>query len=373
MTLLPTDARADEEEARAHSGARAQRQLRLAGAGLFLAMLAMALPPQTGLQLTFYAISTTIVAVSILAGERRLQARYQILVIPLSASFLFGTCIVVGVAQTPSPSGTLYALLFALLTPLVTLLAPTRRGAHAALGALGVLAAAGAVMIASRASSFALSEALGILAAALATSFFIARYIEGIRGEGAILRAELERRATSDDIAGVSNRAHINLLAQNEFSRARRYGEPYTCLMIEIEGYDEIRAARGPAALISLVQVFTGYCVVVMRHCDSFGRLSSNRFLALLPETKAAGAQTLGNRMCADLGALSIAHAGEPLHFTVSIGCAEMHAVDRSAGDLLRRTAQALQDALERGGNCAVVALVPVTQPTDIPADGQIP
>ena len=104
------------------------------------------------------------------------------------------------------------------------------------------------------------------------------------------LRQELERRATSDTMTGVSNRAHINLLAQNEFARARRYGEPCSCLMIEIDDHPGLAAAWGARAADTVAQVLTGYCVVVMRHCDSFGRLSPARFLALLPETTGDGA-----------------------------------------------------------------------------------
>ena len=179
---------------------------------------------------------------------------------------------------------------------------------------------------------------------------------ESERRQARLLRRELERRATSDDLTGVSNRAHINLLAQNEFARARRYREPCALLMIEIDGYEELTRKWGAYVI---VQVFTGYCVVVMRHCDSFGRLSPERFLAVLPETKGDGAFILAQRMCRDLAALDVAVEGQTRNFTVSIGAAELHANDRFVGDYLRRAGQALDDAIEHGRNNAVLAASP--------------
>jgi diguanylate cyclase (GGDEF)-like protein len=154
------------------------------------------------------------------------------------------------------------------------------------------------------------------------------------------------------------DRARINLLAQNEFARARRYGEPYSCLLLEIDRYDEI-IRNSVSAAEAVVHVFTGYCVVVMRHCDSFGRLAPSRFLALLPETPAGGAITLATRMCRDLAELGVMVEGAKLNFTVSIGVAELHASDRWAGDVLRRAEQGLEDAIERGRGCAEYAPVP--------------
>jgi diguanylate cyclase (GGDEF)-like protein len=172
-----------------------------------------------------------------------------------------------------------------------------------------------------------------------------------------ILRQELQRRATSDSSTGVSNRAHITQLAQNEFARARRYGEEFSCLAIEIDGHDAV-AARGQRAADTVAQVLTGYCVVVMRHCDSFGRLAHTRYLALLPETSGQGALILAERMCRDIGGLDVAVDGQKLNFTVSIGAAAIHALDRAANDLLRRAGHALDDALEHG-NRAILAAHP--------------
>ena len=145
-------------------------------------------------------------------------------------------------------------------------------------------------------------------------------------------------------------------------SRARRYREPFACLMIEIDDYEAL-TKKAPHAADVVVQVFTGYCVVVMRHCDSFGRLSPHRFMALLPETKGPGAATLAGRMSQDLSGHNVMVGGEVVNFKVSIGAGALDTHDRWAGDLLRRVEQCLEDAIERGRNQAVFAEPPPQPP----------
>jgi diguanylate cyclase (GGDEF)-like protein len=187
----------------------------------------------------------------------------------------------------------------------------------------------------------------------------LALAVDVARREAFSYKGELTRRATTDDISGVSNRAHIHQLAQNEYGRARRYKEPLSALAIEIDGFDSVLEHWGPEALDTLIRVFAGYCVIVMRQCDSFGRMGSKRFLALLPETAAKGAMILAHRMCRDLARLDVVVDDEILNFTVTIGAAELHADDRWAGDFMRRAVQALEDAIESGRNTAVLALDP--------------
>ena len=126
--------------------------------------------------------------------------------------------------------------------------------------------------------------------------------------------------------------------------------------MIEIDDFEGLtkRSARVPAVV---VQVFSGYCVVVMRHCDSFGRLTPARFLGLLPETQGSGAQTLAARMCRNLSALEVLVDGEPVRFSVTIGATALDVTDRWASDMLRRAEQGLEDAIEQGRGIAVLAL----------------
>jgi diguanylate cyclase (GGDEF)-like protein len=272
---------------------------------------------------------------------------------------------VLGAASAPQGGGARLAALLTLVSLWVLIASPTRRATLAALATMTAVVAGGlfAYLPTTGVTHFGRGEALSYWLPALAATIAAAFYLERERQTAFDLRMELERRATSDNLTGVSNRAHINLLAQNEFARARRYREPFSCLMIEIDAYEDLIAQWSDAAATVVVQVFSGYCVVVMRHCDSFGRLSPARFLALLPETHGQGAHALASRMCRDLSNLEVMVGGSAVKFTVSIGAAELHPTDRWAGDLLRRVEQGLDDAIERGRNQAIFASPPAPPP----------
>ncbi len=279
---------------------------------------------------------------------------------PLLLAAVFGAHIVLGAIDVPEDHVMRFALLFGLLALFVVTAAPTLRSTLGSLALTALVAVVGAVFYLPHGSeSFGVIEAIPYSVPGFALALIVAFSFEHSRRAAFDAEAELARRATSDGLTGVSNRAHINLLAQNEFSRARRYREPYACMMIEIDGYDALEAQAGLATAHAVAQVFSGYCVVVMRHCDSFGRLSPSRFLALLPETQGKGAFTLAERMCRDLAALEVMVDGQPVKFTVSIGATELQTSDRWAGDLLRRAEQGLEDAIERGRSNAVFAAPP--------------
>lgn len=361
-----------EENRRALHGVRLQR-LRLIGSAIgFIAML-IALSASNLGGLTVMILGVPAVAVLLLCAVRTSRPFYPRIVVPVSIAVTFGVSIIAHTLLQPVPDALRYGALFLVLGALLCGIAPTRRSIMISAVVMAIVEGTGAILLEIYTVSFTSADAAVMLVIAVALPLFLSDILDDARQDAGTMRAELSRRATSDDLSGVSNRAHISLLAQNEFSRARRYGEPYSCLMIEIERFDALLADHGQAALNAIVQVFTGYCVVVMRHCDSFGRLTPSRFLALLPETPAAGATTLATRMCRDLAALNVAFAGGSLNFTVNIGVTEMHVVDRGGGEMLRRAEQALADAQERGGNCAVFIAPPIHQRNEADASPDQP
>jgi len=306
--------------------------------------------------LAFLVLASAVLALTFIQnGLLRLDA------IPILSAAIFSVQAIVTLASFPNASSTLFPLLFITLGFFVVALSLHLRAAVLALATTASIGSIGALIVLPAVNSeFSASVALSFWLPSLGVASFLAWILEKERCRAFVLGMELERRATSDDLTGVSNRAHINLLAQNEFARARRYKEPYSCLMLEIDEYETLRSKSGVHAADIVVQVLSGYCVVIMRHCDSFGRPGPHRFLALLPETEAPGASTLASRMCKDIAALDVKADGKSLTFTISIGAAELHSSDRWAGDLLRRTEQALEDAIERGGNIAVLAEPPI-------------
>lgn len=339
----------------------AQRRLLITGGGLY--GLAALWVGYRGYANTLFADFTLalLAAVLMIYGLTYLrEERIRQFVVPILTCVVFAAHIVLGIAVAPTAGAVRFALLFGLLGLFVAHLSAVPRAVWVSLGAMSTIGLYGTVVyLPGLYPDFSRAEALVYWLPFLAATVVGTQRLVAQAAATIILRQELERRATSDGLTGVSNRAHVTQLANNEFARARRYGEDFSCLVIEIDGHGALRETSGARAADTVAQVLTGYCAVVMRHCDSLGRMGPARYLALLPETAGTGALVLAERMFRDAAALGVAVDGQKLNFTISIGAAAIHALDRAAGDLLRRATLALDDAVERGGNSAVLAAHP--------------
>ena len=286
------------------------------------------------------------------------QDRAELL--PILFALSFSVHLSLGLVYLPLDGGTRFALLMGLLCIYLTALSPTLLIALAAIAAAIIVALLATIFLFPRPDvAISVPAALGYLSPALLIAVTIASLSDRTAREAFSYKWELSRRATTDELSGVANKMHIRVLANNEFTRARRYSEPFACLMFEIDGLNSIRETWGDHAADTIARVFAGYCVLVMRHCDSFGRLSERRFVALLPETPGPGALTLAKRMVEDLGNLEVNVYGEVLHFTVSVGVTEVCRGDQTGNDLLKRAEQGLEDAIEQGRQKAIYAAPP--------------
>ncbi|MEY9962976.1 diguanylate cyclase (GGDEF)-like protein [Streptacidiphilus sp. MAP12-16] len=115
-------------------------------------------------------------------------------------------------------------------------------------------------------------------------------------------RAELERTSYTDPLTGVWNYRYLQLSLDREIARCARQPHPdgadrLAVLLLEIEGFAEIRREhgyqRGGAVLRDLAQRLA----MEVREADVFGRYGGEEFLILLPDTDAAGAEHVAERL----------------------------------------------------------------------------
>lgn len=241
----PSAARTEENRRALHS-MRTQR-LRLIGSAIAFIAMSAALSTTEIRDVTVAVLSVPAVVALILSVVRSTHAFYPRIIVPVTVAVTFGASIIAHTLIQPAPDALRYGALFLVLGALLCGIAPTRRAIITSAIAMAIVEGTGAVMLEVHTGTFASADAAVMLVIAVALPLFVSDILDDARLDAGAMRAELSRRATSDEISGVSNRAHISLLAQNEFSRARRYGEPYSCLMIEIEAFDALLASHGRA------------------------------------------------------------------------------------------------------------------------------
>lgn len=167
---------------------------------------------------------------------------------------------------------------------------------------------------------------------------------------------ELERLAFNDPLTGLLNRYRLTELATAEISRCRRHGRCLSLLMLDLDRFKLVNDRLGHAAGDAALRQVALTCAATLRKGDLLGRWGGEEFVALLPETDAAGARHLAERLRAAVGTQSVCQDNVSMQITVSIGVAELTPEDEELSNLLARADEALYAAKQAGRNLVLAA-----------------
>ncbi len=104
---------------------------------------------------------------------------------------------------------------------------------------------------------------------------------------------QLEYLASKDPLTGIYNRRRINQLFINEFSRARRFNEYFSILLIDIDRFKLINDLLGHQGGDDVLKFFVDIILSRIRVVDMLGRWSGDEFLLICPNTDLLGAEKL--------------------------------------------------------------------------------
>jgi diguanylate cyclase (GGDEF)-like protein len=168
------------------------------------------------------------------------------------------------------------------------------------------------------------------------------------------VEAELERLAGTDGLTGLHNRRALCEMLDREWLRARRTGSLLSLLFVDIDHFKAYNDTYGhQAGDTTLVAVARSIEAVAQRPGDCVGRYGGEEFIVVLPETDAAGAAVVGEKVRAAIGALGIEHRGSDFGYvTVSIGATTWQPDHDTDVTVVIRTAdEALYTAKAAGRN----------------------
>lgn len=115
-------------------------------------------------------------------------------------------------------------------------------------------------------------------------------------------RAELERTSYTDPLTGVWNYRYLQLALDREIARCARTPHPdgadrLSLLLVEVDGFDAIRREHGHQRGGVVLRDLAQRLAMEVREADVFGRYGGEEFLVLLPDTDAAGAAHVAERL----------------------------------------------------------------------------
>lgn len=181
------------------------------------------------------------------------------------------------------------------------------------------------------------------------------------------LRSKLQNEellARTDALTQIANRRAFFETAGVEIERARRNGRPLALAYIDCDDFKEVNDrlghAQGDALLVTAAQTLRA----ATRAADSVARLGGDEFGLLLPETDAAEAGALLERLRSTLLA-AMAHHGWKVGF--SVGAAAYLTAPSSIDEMMARADELMYSAKREAKGTVRLAVFPGAGPVPSP------
>jgi diguanylate cyclase (GGDEF)-like protein len=220
---------------------------------------------------------------------------------------------------------------------------------------LAVMAALVPVMFTVSLTSFNVIGTVVFVLLAVAVSTLLGRILEISNRRAFALELELQRDARTDSLTGLANRRAMQESGRVELKRAKRAGSPVSVLLCDLDHFkginDRYGHEAGDAALVQVAGVLRG----ALRESDALGRWGGEEFIAVLPQTDAAGAAEVAERMRVAIE--GTAFVGVRERTTISVGAATSQDVDEPSSaweGLVKAADQFLYQAKHEGRNRVV-------------------
>jgi len=166
------------------------------------------------------------------------------------------------------------------------------------------------------------------------------------------LNKKLEGMAITDGLTGLKNRRFIDDILRQEVALYKRYENPFSILLIDIDHFKAVNDTYGHAFGDEILKYLADVLTHNSRETDTVGRFGGEEFFMLLHGTAAPGAQIVANRIL-DQVTKPVEFDGESVSVTVSIGIAELDGDEKLTDplELIKRSDQALYSAKNNGRN----------------------
>ena len=159
-------------------------------------------------------------------------------------------------------------------------------------------------------------------------------------------RSNLAELAYTDHLTGVGNRYAFFACMEREMERAKRYGQGFSLIMMDIDDFKEVNDTFGHDEGDRVLKGLADLVRRNIRVCDEFARWGGEEFMLLAPGCDLGQAGKVAEK----IGGLIGSEALGPRRITCSFGVTE-YQPGESAEAMLRRVDEALYTAKDDGKN----------------------
>lgn len=167
---------------------------------------------------------------------------------------------------------------------------------------------------------------------------------------------QLTALSRTDPLTGLCNRREMERLLHHAEEEARRYGQPFSILLIDVDFFKRVNDTQGHAAGDEALRLMGRLLVSQLRGPDTAARFGGEEFLVCLPLAHAREAMNVAERLRASVESARVESPPHSFQITVSVGVAQWSERLESHLALIDQADQALYAAKRDGRNRCVAA-----------------
>jgi len=160
--------------------------------------------------------------------------------------------------------------------------------------------------------------------------------------------------AVTDPLTGLHNRRYLDSHLQTLFERAVSRRRPLSLMITDIDRFKSVNDAFGHDGGDEVLREFARRLRKNVRGIDLACRFGGEEFVVVMPDTDAAVAEAVAERVRAEIADKPFVVGGQSVSMTVSVGVSSLKGGPDNAADLLKRADVALYEAKTSGRNKVV-------------------
>ena len=169
-------------------------------------------------------------------------------------------------------------------------------------------------------------------------------------------RINLKKQSVTDELTGLYNRKYLHHRLEAEISRAKRYGTPLSCLLIDIDLFKTVNDMYGYDWGDVLLKKIAQMLEALIRKEDILTRYGDEEFILILPNTSEDNAYIFAERFRRDIEKMEFIPANEEERhpITISGGISSypfLENVEENSNTIIRYAEHALYAAKKHGKN----------------------
>ncbi len=161
----------------------------------------------------------------------------------------------------------------------------------------------------------------------------------------------LSKLANTDHLTKLHNRKYTDTIIRKELNRAKRYEQPLSLIMLDIDDFKIINDTYGHNSGDRLLKDLSKLVLSTIRDSDYFGRWGGEEFILIAPQTSLESSVLLAEKIRM---AVSEFNFKEAKNVTCSLGVVQ-YSDEENADDLIHNADLALYEAKNSGKNKVII------------------